>query len=326
MQIFLLLCILFPMSTQAQTADDYVGRWALYLPNGAGWLNVHTDNGYLDAEMLWIGGSVVPVASAHMSNGKLIVTRTRKVKRDENRSHQVTHTFVFEKGFDELVGKAYLPHNDGNGENVVTFRGKKLPPLPATPNLSAAQYGDPIELFNGKNLNGWKLINKKQKNGWKVQDGLLVNDPKQPAGDPYHYSYGNLRTTDTFKDFNLKLDVKIPEGSNSGVYLRGIYEIQVADTYGQGSDPHYMGALYSRITPSVPAEKPAGEWQQMDITLYKHHITVILNGKKIINNQPIQGVTGGAMTADEFSPGPLYLQGDHGQVFYRNIVLTPITR
>ena len=137
-------------------------------------------------------------------------------------------------------------------------------------------------------------------------------------------SYGNLRTDSTFGDFRLTLEVNVPEGSNSGVYLRGIYEIQVADTYGRDSDAHHMGGLYSRIAPSSTVEKPAGEWQTMDITLYQRHLTVILNGTNIIDNQPILGVTGGAMTADESAPGPIFLQGDHGRVLYRNLVLTPI--
>jgi hypothetical protein len=85
-----------------------------------------------------------------------------------------------------------------------------------------------------------------------------------------------------------------------------------------------MGALYSRITPLVAAEKPAGEWQTMDIILFQRHLTVLLNGKKLIDNQPVKGVTGGALTSDEFSRGPIYLQGDHGEVYYRNIELTPI--
>ena len=85
-----------------------------------------------------------------------------------------------------------------------------------------------------------------------------------------------------------------------------------------------MGAVYSRITPSKAAEKPAGEWQTLDITLYKRYVTVILNGVKIIDNEPLLGVTGGAISADEFKPGPIYLQGDHGTIMYRNIVLTPI--
>ncbi|MDX2431802.1 MAG: DUF1080 domain-containing protein, partial [Bacteroides sp.] len=139
-----------------------------------------------------------------------------------------------------------------------------------------------------------------------------------------HIAYGNLRTTDTFEDFKLSLEVNVPARSNSGVYLRGIYEVQVQDSYGKPLDPHNMGALYSRITPSEAAERPAGEWQEMEMILYKRFLTVVLNGKTIINNKPVEGITGGAMSSDEFVPGPLYLQGDHGEVSYRNIVLTPI--
>jgi hypothetical protein len=120
------------------------------------------------------------------------------------------------------------------------------------------------------------------------------------------------------------VEVNVPRGSNSGVYLRGIYEVQVMDSYGKALDPHNMGALYSRITPLVSAEKPAGEWQTLEITLYKRYLTVLLNGQTIIENQPVKGVTGGALTSDEFSPGPIYLQGDHGKVSYRKVTLTPI--
>jgi hypothetical protein len=167
------------------------------------------------------------------------------------------------------------------------------------------------------------LINPNQKNGFMAKDGILVNDPKQPEnGD--RISYGNIRTKQEFKDFNLKLEVNVPEGSNSGVYLRGLYEIQVVDSYGKSVDSHNMGALYSRVTPSMAAEKQAGEWQSMDITLVDRHVTVILNGKKIIDNEPALGPTGGAISADVLAPGPVFLQGDHGSVSYRNIVLRPI--
>ena len=324
-QILPLLLILSTHSALAQnTAEDFMGRWGLFLPGGAGWLHVHNDNGYLDAELLWYGGSVLPVANAYMADGKLVVTRVANVKRDDDRSHQLTHTFKFNIAFDELTGMAYMPNRNGEGQNVVPIKGKKLPALPSTPMLSKAKYGDPIDLI-GSNLNGWSLIEEDKKNGWSVKDGVLTNNPIQPGGDYDHYRYGNLRTEAKYKDFNLKLEVNVPEGSNSGVYLRGIYEIQVADTYGEDRDSHHMGALYSRIKPSETAEKPAGEWQEMDITLYNHHVTVKLNGKTIINNEPVLGVTGGAMTADEFSAGPLFLQGDHGEVHYRNMVLTPIT-
>ncbi|MEZ4700995.1 MAG: DUF1080 domain-containing protein [Rhodothermales bacterium] len=309
----------------------YMGRWTLDIPGGAGWLNVHHKNGYLDAELLWMGGSVLPVASAYEEHGKLVVTRVNNVVKERDamdkplRTHQVTERYEFVLGHDELVGTAYFPAANGLSTNVVRFTGMRLPALPPAPDLAAAKKGTPINLLNGRDLTGWKIINPDHKNGFSVENGVLVNNPAQPADDPHRYHYGNLRTEQEFEDFNLKLEVNVPAGGNSGVYLRGIYEIQVVDSYGKALDPHNMGALYSRITPSMSAEKPAGEWQTMDITLYKHHVTVILNGKKIIDNAPVQGVTGGAMSADESKPGPIYLQGDHDKVMYRNIVLTPLS-
>ena len=137
-------------------------------------------------------------------------------------------------------------------------------------------------------------------------------------------NYGNLRTDREFEDFNLKLETKLAKGGNSGVFIRGIYEVQVADTYGRPLNPHNMGAVYTRITPSESAEKPPGEWQTLDITFVKRHATVILNGKKIIDNQPVRGCTGSALFSDVTKPGPIYLQGDHTGIEYRNIVIRSI--
>ena len=162
-------------------------------------------------------------------------------------------------------------------------------------------------------------------NGWSINDGILANNPVQKKGGP-HKNYGNLRTDREFEDFNLTLEVRVPKDGNSGVYLRGIYEIQVSDSFGKKTDSHNMGALYSRITPSASVEKSAGEWQTLDITLVDRHLTVVLNGTKIIANQPVLGVTGGALSPDEFKPGPLYLQGDHAGVEYRNLVLRPVVK
>jgi len=232
--------------------------------------------------------------------------------------------YTFElKSEGELNGEAISVKRDGSGVNLTKFTGKKIPDLLPAPALSKIKFGEPIELFNGKNLTGWQIMEKDRQNGFTASNGILVNNPVQKDGEP-HINYGNLRTKKEFEDFNLKLQVNVPAGSNSGIYLRGIYEIQVFDSYGKPLDPHNMGAVYSRIAPTVAAEKPAGEWQELDITLYKRYVTVILNGIKIIDNQPLLGVTGGAISADEFIPGPIYLQGDHGTIMYRNMVLTPI--
>ena len=117
--------------------------------------------------------------------------------------------------------------------------------------------------------------------------------------------------------------MRVPAGSNSGVYLRGRYEIQVLDSYGKPVDCHNMAAYYGRVTPSVAAEKKPGEWQHVSVTLYKRHMTVVLNGTTIIDNAPVVGVTGGAIDANEFKPGPIYLQGDHSDADFKNMVLRP---
>lgn len=325
--LYLLLIILLSSFgnsiSKTQLANPFTGMWGLEIEGGGvGWLHVSEEKGFLDAELLWIGGSVLPVSNVYMADeNTLVVTRTTASKKSEERSHTVTHTLRIEKTGDSLKGTVTGPGR--NGEYLTHFTGSQMPPMPEKPNLSKVKFGKSIMLFNGKDLTGWELINPKQKNGFMAKDGILVNDPKQPEGGA-HISYGNIRTLQKFKDFNLKLEVNVPVGNNSGVYLRGIYEIQVVDSYGKSVDSHNMGALYSRVTPSIAAEKPAGEWQSMDITLVDRHVTVILNGKKIIDNEPAWGPTGGAMSADVLASGPVFLQGDHGKVSYRNIVLTPV--
>ncbi len=308
---------------------SFVGRWALELPGGAGWLEIMEKDGYFDGNILWYGGSVVPVSSVIFSDNAMKVTSTREVVRERDEDDNPTRiqglttwrTFSLVNN-NEMEARAYIPQN-GLEIEMVHFTAKRLPALPPAPDLSAVQLGNPIELLNAGDLTGWKLTNEESVNGWKMANGILTNDPIQEEGKP-HVHYGNLRTENAFEDFKLTLEVNVPKGSNSGIYLRGIYEVQVVDSYGKALDSHNMGGLYSRITPSEAAEKPAGEWQEFDITLCNHHLTVVLNGAIVIDNQPVQGVTGGALTSDEFSPGPIYLQGDHGKVSYRNIVLTPI--
>lgn len=312
--------------------EEYLGQWTLDIDGGTvGWLEVRQEDGYLDADLLWVSGSVTPVANVYLAaDHYLIVTGTSNVvrKRDEERNplrtSVITSWLEIEKSGEKITGFRMNPRRNGLGVDSTSFTGTKLPDVPPAPDLSKVRYGEPVTLFNGKDLTGWKLINEKQTNGFKVIDGVLVNDPVRPEGQ--RISFGNLRTEQVFEDFNLKLEVNIPEGSNSGIYLRGMYEIQVFDSYKKPLDPHNMGALYSRITPSVNAEKPAGEWQALDITLCDRHVNIILNGVTIIDNQPAYGPTGGAIISDVFSPGPIYLQGDHGKVSYRNIVLTPILK
>lgn len=305
--------------------NPYLGRWALTLPNGsAGWLGVEQKGAALSGSLLWGGGSVLPVASTKVEGDKLVITRTSKAKKKDGagKEHEetVTETITGKLAGDNLALVTEKAKADGKAFDRATFSGVRIKAMPPAPNLAAVKFGDPVALFNGKDLTGWRLIDPRADNGWSVQDGVLMNRVEKGK------HFGNLRTAAEFEDFNLKLELRTMAASNSGVYLRGIYEVQVAETFGKPLNPHNMGALYSRITPSVAAEKPPGEWQTLDITLVDRHLTVILNGKNIIDNQPVLGCTGGALTSDEFKPGPIYLQGDHSNIDYRNIVLRPVVK
>ncbi len=316
--------------TTALAADNnpFIGNWALTIPGGgAGWLGVTQTDGALKASILWGGGSVLPVTTAKIDADTLVITRVNKIKPRGGGTQviQETETIKAKVAGDQLNLTTEKDRGDGKVFGQASFTGKRTPPLPPKPDLAKVKFGAPIKLFNGANLDGWKLIESRSTSGWSVKDGVLNNDPKQELGKP-HINYGNLRTVAEFEDFNLKLETNLPKGSNSGIYLRGIYEVQVSDTYGRRLDPHNMGAIYSRICPTEAAEKPAGEWQTFDITLVDRHVTVILNGKTIIDNQPLLGCTGGALWSDQFRPGPLYLQGDHTGANYRNIVLTPVVK
>lgn len=321
----------FPSLAQQETAEPFLGMWALtldYENNKAGWLELTQEEAFLDAHLLWRWGSVEAVEYALIAGDALLLVRGRDINRKKadgtaRTLHPVYWFEISKTGKDQIEGLANFPRRNGIGVETVSFTGKRIPPEKEPPKLRKSMYGEPVTLFNGRDLDNWELADEGTVSGWKAEDGVMVNNPVQKEGEE-HIPYGNLRTRDTFEDFNLKLEVNVPKGSNSGVYLRGIYEIQVMDSYGSDLDSHNMGALYSRITPSEAAEKPAGEWQKMDITLFQRHVTVKLNGKKIIDNQPVKGVTGGALTSDQFSPGPILLQGDHGKVSYRNMVLTPI--
>ena len=306
-------------ATLTAAENPFIGRFALNLPGGgAGWLGVEEKGGQLSSSVLWGGGSVVPTAGTKVEGDKLMVTRKQKNKEGKVTTETITATLNGDEM--KLSSIKHNPEGKQMGQPV-EFAGKRIAALPPKPDLSKVKFGEPIQLLNGKDLTGWRLL-KEADNGWSVVDGVLQNRVVK-AKDKH---FGNLRTDAEFEDFNLKLEVRTQEGSNSGIYLRGIYEVQIMESFGQPLDSHHMGALYSRITPSVAAEKPIGEWQTLDITLVDRHLTVILNGKTIIDNQPVLGCTGGAMTSDEFHPGPIYLQGDHTNIDYRNMVLRPVVK
>ena len=316
----------------AAGADAFLGRWALTLPGGsAGWLEVKKESGWFDGSVLWGGGSVLPVSHVAIAEGTLTVTRVSEVERKDTagkivRKQQLTETLTAKVEGGILKGTRDVPRRNGTGFDRSDFSGKRIPALPPRPHLAAVKFGAPLALFSGKNLTGWQVKEPSLKNAWSVENGVLANRPPPHVTGQPNVRTANLRTDREFEDFKLSLEVNVPKGSNSGVYLRGIYEVQVFDSFEKPLDSHNMGAIYSRLMPTVAAEKPAGEWQTLEMTLVDRHATVVLNGKTIIDNQPLQGCTGGAMWSDEFRPGPIYLQGDHGPVSYRNITLRPVVK
>ena len=312
----------FSLGSLLNAADNpFIGRWALTIPGGgAGWLGVESKDGALSSSVLWGGGSVVPTTSTKVDGDTLFVTREQK-----NKEGKLATVETITAKIDGEVLKLTTSRINAEGKEVgkaQDFSGKRIADVPPAPDLAKVKFGEPIQLLNGKDLTGWRLLNEGADNGWSVVDGALQNRVTKEKGK----HFGNLRTDAEFEDFNLKTEVRTLEGSNSGIYLRGIYEVQVMESFGKPLDSHHMGALYSRITPSVAAEKPLGEWQTLDITLVDRHLTVNLNGKTIIDNAPVLGCTGGAISSDEFKPGPIYLQGDHTNVDYRNMVLRPVVK
>ena len=199
------------------------------------------------------------------------------------------------------------------GSQILTWTGVRGPAWPATP--PQRKPGKPIDLFNGKDVSGWLCQDPRRPMGWYVKDGILMNLGKQA---------NNIYTQQKFNDFRLQVEFNVDPESNSGVYLRGRYEIQILDGYTRPMDVHSQGALYGFIIPAVKADKPAGQWQTYDITLIANHVTVIENGTKIIDNAEVPGLTGGALDANEKGPGPIMLQGDHGKVQFRKVRLTPL--
>lgn len=176
--------------------------------------------------------------------------------------------------------------------------------------------GPPVELFNHKDASGWHGLVPNLPLGWTVKEGALAN----VAGA------NNLVSDRSFWNFKVHVEYRVGKDSNSGIGLRGRYEVQILEDYGKPPNRHGNGALYSRIVPAVNASKPAGEWQAYDIRLVGRTVTVVLNDQKVIDKQEIEGLTAIAGNADEGEPGPIILQGDHGPVEFRNIVLTPLVR
>lgn len=266
-------------------------------------------------------GTIRPLKGVEVHDGRIrIPLKTQRDGKGGPVISQDTATIWPEDG--KLKGRILTKFAEGK-ELRTQFEGKLIPPMPPAPDLSKIKYGQPITLFNGKDLSGWRLRRPHKINGWSVEDGLLVNNtPKTDFSATG--AYGNLRTEAVFGDFKLHIEFLIEKDRNSGVYLRGMYEAQVVDRDSRMQGLQGVGSIFGRVPPSENAGFAGGEWQTYDLTLVDRHITVVLNGVKVIDNHPVPGPTGGAMHTDPMAPGPIYLQGDHTSVKYRNVVLTPV--
>ena len=278
------------------------GRWDITIDVAGksfpSWLEVrHSGLHMLVGRFVGIGGSARPISRVNLINGKMSFSIPPQWEPED-------HDLVVEgilQG-DSLVGS--MTFSNGKTYNWV---GKRAPLLYRK---QEPVWGKPIRLFDGTNLKGWHALGENQ---WKAESGIM----RSP------HSGSNLVTDETFKDFKLHIEFRYPKESNSGVYLRGRYEVQVIDSKGLEPSNVLLGGIYGFLTPSEMVAKAPGEWQTYDITLVGRMVTVVANGKTIICNQEIPGITGGAIDSNEGEPGPILLQGDHGPVDYRNIIITP---
>jgi hypothetical protein len=294
-------CIL--LALQQSAPPLVIGRWDLTLTSSDGrrlpsWLEVQkSGNTALVGRFVAVVGSARPIARVDFANDTLRFAIPPQWESG-NQDLQVVGAV---QG-DNLSGSVTFP--DGTR---LPMTGVRAPELAAKP----VQWGRAVRLFNGRDLAGWHP--QAGENAWRVVGGVLTNTK---AG-------ANLETDAKYTDFKLHIEFRYPARGNSGVYLRGRHEVQIEDPVLGVVASEGLGAIYGFIPPNESAGKRAGEWQTYDITLVGRQVTVALNGREVISRRNIPGITGGALDSDEGAPGPIFLQGDHGPIEYRNIVLTP---
>lgn len=302
---WLITALLSVVLVYAQSQEEIIGKWDLEVIKGdrilPSWLEVKLSGnrtlvGYFVAE----SGSARPISEVFFHEGTVDFSIPPQWD-GFNAMH-----------FSALVSKGVLEGTILNSEGeAMSFTGVRAPKLIRSQEV---KWSKPRSLFDGTTLNQWKPLESERQNQWEAQDGLLVN-PRSGV---------NLITEEKFTDFKLHIEARYPAQSNSGIYLRGRYEVQVEDSYGKEPSSILFGGVYGFLTPNEIAAKKAGEWQVFEITLIGRRVTIVANGKTVINDQIIPGITGGAIDSKEGTSGPIMLQGDHGVVAFRNIsIQTP---
>ncbi len=295
---------LTPGAVRAQAGAPVIGRWDLTVQGRNGpypsWVEVSlSGTRTLVGRFVGGGGSARPIAKVTFANNSM-----RFAIPPQWDAASVDMTFEGTLADDRLSGTIVTPAGERH-----PFTGTRAPALRR---VAAPQWGAPVTLFNGKDLTGWSAFGGT--NNWTVVDAVLTN--AKPGA--------NLMTNAKYTDFTLHVEFRYPVNGNSGVYLRGRHEVQVEDNREPELNATQIGGVYGFLVPNENATKGPGQWNSYDITLVGRRVTVVLNGKTVIADQIIPGITGGALDSDEGAPGPLYLQGDHTTVEYRNIVITPV--
>jgi hypothetical protein len=296
-------CALAGAALSQTSKNPFLGRWDFNVttPTGprANWLGVSQKAGKVEIWFQPTGGHVFQLKDFELKDNHLSFTAS-----PASGNRPATTWELAAKG-DTLTGV------QKRGTSSTPLTGVRAPDL-KRPTPKAWTKPEPI--FNGKNLDGWEPFGNVANNHWTVKDGLLVNE-----------AHGaNLKSTREFNDFKVHFEVNCPDEANSGFYLRGRYEVQL-EYEPLGTEPmeRSMGSIYGRLAPSKQLPRMPGQWETFDITLVGRTLTIVRNGTKIIDAREIEGITGGAMNADEGKPGPFYIQGDHtGGLKFRNITVS----
>ncbi len=305
--LLVLAALASPGSRAAQwrPVPPVVGRWDLTInaPGAAlpSWLEVtQSGRATLVGRFVGVSGSVRPVSRV-FANGESV--RFSLPPQWERGGRDLQFEATLRNG--RLRG--WMTGADGRRLSWTAVRA------PALRRTREPVWGEPLALFNGRDLAGWRPRDPKPSHGWAAQNGMLRN--RRPGND--------LLTTQELMDFRLLAEFRYPPRSKSGIYLRGRYEVQIEDNFGQHPEEHQIGSIYGFLLPRVNVARRAGEWQAFEITLVGRRVTVVLNGETILDRQEIPGITGGALDSAEGEPGPILIQGDHGPIDFRRLVLTP---
>jgi 3-keto-disaccharide hydrolase len=298
------LIVVLSLASAAQAPavpPPIIGRWDLTFHTArgdrSGWLEVrHSGLSTLVGSFVGTSGSARPIARVDFKDGALQFTIPPQWERADG---EVAISGRLDG--DRLTGTMTV-----TGSAAVEWSGVRAPALRRA---SPPRWQSSVRLLSGRDLAGWHTTGS----NWEIAEGMLRS----------RKSGADLVTDRTFDDFKLHAEFRYPKGSNSGIYLRGRYEVQIVDLDADPMAVDALGAVYGFLAPTQAAGRHAGEWQTFDVTLVGRLVTVVLNGRTIACDAEIPGPTGGALDSREAEPGPLLLQGDHGPIDFRNLIATP---